>query len=77
MSTHQSLPAWHEVYEAAILESDHELARGKINAAKAVLKDRLSHLNRQQTGSGAEADRLLNAIRMLDLLQRMAIAESN
>jgi hypothetical protein len=70
MSTRSTLPIWHNTYAAAILEPDREKVPGRVESARKHLVDRLQQLDPQRPGERWEADRALNALRMLALLDK-------
>ena len=65
---------WHDSYQAAILESDRDKVPGKVECARRKLVERLRQLDAQRPDERWEMDRLLNALRMLALLDKTSDA---
>jgi hypothetical protein len=66
----RQLPPWHECYRAALLESDRSQVPGRISVAMNTL---IQHLKGTNDGEQRrERDRILQALRMLELLQRVS-----
>jgi hypothetical protein len=68
MSALPQLPAWHDLYQAAILEPDRHKLPTRIECAQRSLVERLRQLDPQHPDEQWEVDRTLNALRMLALL---------
>jgi hypothetical protein len=66
----RQLPPWHECYRAALLESDRNQLPVRINTAMDTLIQHLRGAN--DVDQRRERDRILQALRMLDLLQRVS-----
>ena len=68
MSAQPPLPPWHDVYQAAIFESDRLNVSKRVEIARQNLKDRVRQLDPQRQEERWELDKALNALRMLSLL---------
>ena len=67
--SHQS-PAWQKRYREALLESDRKQVPGRIHVAMDSL---IQHLRETNLGARRhERDRILQALRMLELLQSVS-----
>jgi hypothetical protein len=64
------LPAWQECYRAALLESDRQRVLARINVAMDSLIQHLRDTNLDARRH--ERDRILQALRMLELLQSVS-----
>ncbi len=62
------LPGWHNSYQAALFELDREKVPNRIELARKSLVERLRELDTHSTDQRGEVDRILNALRMLELL---------
>ncbi len=67
---HPPSPAWHESYRAALLELDANKVPGRISIAMDTLMQHLGGAN--LSDQRLERDRILQAIRMLELLKRVS-----
>jgi len=70
MSARATLLPWHGIYQAAILESDRHKVPGRVERARRDLVERVRHLDPQCPNERWELDRVLNALRMLALLDK-------
>jgi len=68
--------SWHDVYQAAILESDRQQVSVRVQSARSDLAERLRHLDPQHPEERCELDRIANALRMLALLDKTTAAEA-
>jgi len=60
---------WRTLYEAAVLELDHDKLRQRISEAKDAIMDQMEDLNRSEDGA---AEELMNALTALRDLRKMA-----
>ncbi len=74
MSACPPLPAWHDIYRAAILEPDSYKMPARIECARRSLLERLRQLDAQRPDERSEMDRALIALRMLALLDQTSNA---
>jgi hypothetical protein len=65
---------WHKIYQEAILELDCHKAPGRVEFARKNLVERLRQLDPRCPDEQWETDRLLNALRMLALLDKTSNA---
>lgn len=70
MNPRRQLPPWHECYRAALLESDRNQVPNRISVAMDTLIQHLKGTNDRE--ERRERDRILQALRMLELLQRVS-----
>jgi hypothetical protein len=69
-------PVWHDVYKAAILESDRRKIPGRVESARKNLVERWRELDPKLPDQRWELDRISNALRMLALLDKTSAAEA-
>ena len=65
---------WHDVYQAAILETDRRKMPMRIECARRTLLERVRRLDPQRPDDRWELDRALHALRMLALLGKTSNA---
>jgi hypothetical protein len=63
---------WHEVYKAALLETDWSKMNERIHLAEAAIEDRKRELAQNGAGSAEENDAIAGAIRSLNVLRTEA-----
>lgn len=61
---------WHEVYEAALLETDWSKMDGRINAAEAALHARLHEFSLNHGGTPEENQAITDAVNGLTVLRK-------
>ena len=61
---------WHEVYEAALLETDWSKMDGRINAAEAALHARLNEFSLNHGGTPEENQAITEAVNGLTVLRK-------
>lgn len=76
MSSSPPRPSWHELYQAAILELDHDKIPPLVERARTNLADRVRQLDPQVPDERSELNRALNALRMLALLDKTMTAKA-
>lgn len=62
-------PKWHEVYKAALLETDWSKMEERIQAAEAMIQERKSEFNLNHGGTPEENRAIADAIRSLNVLR--------
>ncbi|HZE27962.1 MAG TPA: hypothetical protein VE083_11265 [Terriglobales bacterium] len=62
--------AWQELYEAAVLETNHEKMQPRIRAAKAAIDARLHELQLDHGGAPEERQAISDALAGLNLLRK-------
>jgi hypothetical protein len=67
---------WHEIYAAAVLETDWSKMEARIMAAEAALHERKREFDLDHGGSPAENQAIEDAFRCLSVLRRDAITWS-
>ena len=72
MSARATLLPWHHVYQAAILEADRHKVPDRVEKARTRLAERQRQLNPNLAEERWELDRVLNALRMLALLDKVS-----
>jgi hypothetical protein len=74
MAARATVLPWHKIYQEAILEPDCGKVRGRVEYARKSLVERLRQLDQRCPDERWELDRLLNALRMLALLDKTSNA---
>jgi hypothetical protein len=67
----RAYPHWHNLYEAALLESDLDKLPQRITEAQDAVMDRIIVLDGRNCG-GSESEALMNALSVLRDFQKMA-----
>jgi hypothetical protein len=67
-----SILRWHNLYEAAVFETDPQALARRINLARKAIKARVEEL--LCTGENSETDGLIEALNVLDDLRKMDLA---
>ncbi len=62
--------AWQELYEAAVLETNHEKIQPRIREAKAAIDARLHEMQLDHGGTPEERDAISDALAGLNVLRR-------
>ncbi len=68
---------WQELYEAALLESNHEKIQPRIRAAKAAIEARLQELQLGHAGTAEERRAVSDALTGLNLLRKQIETRSH
>ena len=68
-ATNGPLPSWLALYEAAVIEVNHDHMPQRIDEAENAVMNRMEDVNRSD---GAESEALMNALSVLRDLRRIA-----
>jgi hypothetical protein len=61
---------WHDLYRAALLETDRGKLQKRVQAAKAAIDDRLQELQMDQGGTREERQAISDALTALNVVRR-------
>ena len=65
-----ALYVWHDLYRAAVLETDRVRLQQALHAAKAAIDDRLQELQADHGGTSEERQAISDALSTLNLVRR-------
>jgi hypothetical protein len=69
-------PKWHDIYKAALLETDWSKLAERIQAAEAAIRDRRREFDLNHGGSPEENQAIADAMRSLNVLRSEAASWS-
>jgi hypothetical protein len=69
-------PKWHDIYKAALLETDWSKLAERIQAAEAAIRDRRREFDLNHGGSPEENQAIADAMRSLNVLRSEATSWS-
>jgi len=69
-------PKWHDVYKAALLETDWSRMEERIKAAEAAIQDRKQEFDLNHGGTPEEHQAITDALRSLNVLRTEAASWS-
>jgi hypothetical protein len=69
-------PKWHDIYKAALLETDWSKLAERIQAAEAAIRDRRREFDMNHGGSPEENQAIADAMRSLNVLRSEAASWS-
>ena len=70
-------PQWHDIYKAALLETDWSKMEERVQAAEAAIKDRKREFDLNHGGTPEEDHAIADALRSLSVLRTEATAWSH